>query len=91
MERGLSDLDNLLAALPKDTLKHRQSERLATLRSVAEQQRTHLENPQASITDRIVPLRQPHVRPIVRGKAGHPVEFGQKLGFAGVDGYTRCV
>ena len=88
VERGLSDLDNLLAALPKDTLKHRQWERLATLRSVAEQQRTHLENPQASIPDRIVNLRQPHVRPIVRGKAGHPVEFGQKLGFSVVDGYT---
>ena len=88
VERGLSDLDNLLAALPKDTLKHCQWERLATLRSVAEQQRTHLENPQASIPDRIVNLRQPHVRPIVRGKAGHPVEFGQKLGFSGVDGYT---
>ena len=89
VERGLSDLDNLLAALPKDMLKHRQWERLATLRSVAEQQRTHLENPQASIPDRIVNLRQPHVRPIVRGKAGHPVEFGQKLGFSVVDGYRN--
>ena len=28
------------------------------------------------------------MRPIVRGKAGHPVEFGQKLGFSVVDGYT---
>ena len=34
-------------------------------------------------------LRQPHVRPIVRGKAGHPVEFGQKLGFSVVDGYRN--
>jgi hypothetical protein len=29
--------------------------------------------------DRIVSLSQPHIRPIVRGKAGTPVEFGAKL------------
>ena len=29
--------------------------------------------------DRIVSLSQPHIRPIVRGKAGKSVEFGAKL------------
>ncbi|MHC5596709.1 MAG: hypothetical protein ACYTXC_12335 [Nostoc sp.] len=29
-----------------------------------------------SIDDRIVSLTQPHIRPIVRGKAGKAVEFG---------------
>ena len=29
--------------------------------------------------DRIVSISQPHVRPIVRGKASHTVEFGLKL------------
>ena len=28
---------------------------------------------------RIVSLNQPHIRPIVRGKAGKAVEFGAKL------------
>ncbi len=32
-----------------------------------------------SIADRIVSLYQPHVRPIVRGKAKSPVEFGAKI------------
>jgi len=32
-----------------------------------------------SIEDRIVSLTQPHIRPIVRGKAGKSVEFGAKL------------
>lgn len=32
-----------------------------------------------SVTDRIVSIRQPWVRPIVRGKASAPVEFGPKL------------
>jgi len=38
--------------------------------------------------DRIVSLRQPHVRCIVRGKAGRPYEFGQKLHLSVVNGFT---
>ena len=36
--------------------------------------------------DRIVSISQPHVRPIVRGKAKHKVEFGSKLSVSLVDG-----
>lgn len=32
-----------------------------------------------TVADRIVSISQPHVRPIVRGKAGKRVEFGAKL------------
>lgn len=42
-----------------------------------------------SVPDRIVSLSQPWVRPIVRGKAGKPVEFGAKLDISVVDGFTR--
>ena len=38
------------------------------------------------IDDRIVSMAQPHVRPIVRGKAGKPVEFGAKLSASDVKG-----
>ena len=38
------------------------------------------------IEDRIVSLTQPHVRPIVRGKVGTPVEFGSKLSVSCVNG-----
>ena len=41
-----------------------------------------------SIPDRIVHLRQPHVRPIVRGKAGRDTEFGAKMSCSLVDGYV---
>ena len=34
-------------------------------------------------------MSQPFVRPIVRGKAGKPVEFGAKLDISVVDGWTR--
>jgi transposase, IS5 family len=40
------------------------------------------------IENRIVSLHQPHVRPIVRGKAGHPVEFGAKISVSLVDGFS---
>ena len=37
---------------------------------------------------RIISIFQPHVRPIVRGKAGAGTEFGAKIGAAIVEGYT---
>ena len=46
------------------------------------------ENKKKSIDDRIVSLNQPHIRPIVRGKAGKTVEFGAKLSASSFDGYV---
>ena len=40
------------------------------------------------IANRIVSISQPHVRPIVRGKAGTPVEFGAKISVSVVDGVS---
>jgi IS5 family transposase len=40
------------------------------------------------IEDRIVNLTQPHVRPIVRGKAKAKVEFGAKIAIIMVNGYA---
>ena len=41
-----------------------------------------------SCKDRIVSIFQPHVRPIVRGKASAKVEFGAKIGVSIVKGYN---
>ena len=46
---------------------------------VYEQQRYMYENKVHSIPDRIVSISQPYIRPIVRGKAAAPVEFGAKM------------
>jgi IS5 family transposase len=48
----------------------------------------HLSDKCYSIEDRIVSLTQPHIRPIVRGKAGKPVEFGAKLSASCRNGYV---
>ncbi len=40
------------------------------------------------ISDRIVSISQPHVRPIVRGKAERKTEFGAKISASVADGYV---
>lgn len=42
-----------------------------------------------TVADRIVSVSQPFIRPIVRGKAAKPVEFGAKLDISVSDGWTR--
>ena len=51
------------------------------------QQRKMHERRLRSVSGRIVSIAQPHVRPIVRGKAGVPTEFGAKVSVSLVDGY----
>jgi transposase, IS5 family len=46
------------------------------------------ENESKRVDDRIVSITQPHIRPIVRGKAGKPVEFGAKLSVSCFDQYV---
>ena len=70
-------------------LPPRQTERLGTIRAVHEQQKYMYDNRTHSVPDRIVSVSQPFVRPIVRGKAGKPVEFDVKLDISVVDGWTR--
>jgi len=55
---------------------------------VYRQQQWMWSNNKQSIADRIVSITQPHIRPIVRGKAGTAVEFGAKLSATRVDGYV---
>ena len=49
------------------------------IRKVYEQQKYMYENKVHSVPDRIVSISQPYIRPIVRGKADAPVEFGVKM------------
>lgn len=64
-------------------------EQLAVIQSIHDQQRQMLDRRSHRTEHRIVNLQQPHVRPIVRGKAGHETEFGAKLTASLIDGYTR--
>ncbi len=69
-------------------LSHRQYKMLLVATEVYRQQLWMYENKKQSIEDRIVSLSQPHIRPIVRGKAGKTVEFGAKFSVSCFDGYV---
>jgi len=88
VEKNLQTLEKLVGEAGESAFIPKRLKRLETIRLVVKQQREMLEKGIRSCTDRIVNLRQPHVRPIVRGKAGAPVEFGQKLELSVVDGFT---
>ncbi len=62
--------------------------RLIIIKRLYEQQKEMFETGKHSISGRIVSISQPHVRPIVRGKAGAKVEFGAKVSISLVNGYA---
>jgi len=88
VEKNLETLDMMLDKISMDDFGMEHWARLITICKIAEQQRWHYENPGKPVPDRIVSVRQPHIRPIVRGKARGEVEFGQKISFSIVDGFT---
>ena len=87
VRKNLEVLDSLPMEVVK-ILKSKHLKRLETIRKVWEQQTEMAEKKTHAVEDRIVNLRQPHVRPIVRGKTRSPVEFGQKITVSVVNGFT---
>jgi hypothetical protein len=84
----LAHIDQLIAAgASLSWLSKRQYKMLLVVAEVDRQQLEMFTKIKRSTPDRIVSLTQPHVRPIVRGKAGKPVEFGAKLSATCVNGY----
>lgn len=79
----------ILDKADKSLLNDRQRCKLEIIRKLYEQQREMYENESRSVQDRIVSLSQPHVRPIVRGKAGASVEFGAKIATSVVNGFCH--
>jgi hypothetical protein len=89
IKRNLGHIDQLIAAgASLSSLSTRQYKMLLVVAEAYRQQLWMYENKQQRIDDRIVSLSQPHVRPIVRGKAGRPVEFGAKLSASYINGYV---
>lgn len=78
VRRDLKYVDEFLA-LDDVKLTEKQAEMLDVIRKIYEQQKFMFENNTHSVENRIVSISQPYIRPIVRGKAKSPVEFGAKL------------
>lgn len=60
---------------------------LLVIHEIYRQQKDMFGRESHSVDDRIVNIAQPHVRPIVRGKAGSEVEFGAKIALSRINGY----
>lgn len=89
LRRNLAHIDTLIAAgASLEKLDKQLQRKLLVISELFRQQQWMYQQRQRRIEDRIVSIAQPHVRPIVRGKAGTPVEFGAKIAISCVDGYV---
>ena len=77
VRRDLRYIDEFIAQ--EIEFDEKQLERIAVIRKVYEQQNYMYCNKTHTVPDRIVSISQPYIRPIVRGKAKSPTEFGAKL------------
>jgi len=84
--RNLKTIGHLAEHTPLTHLDRRQYHNLLVLQELYRQQHWMYENRCHRISGRIVSISQPHVRPIVRGKASAAVEFGAKLSASLVEG-----
>ncbi|WP_009546165.1 IS5-like element ISCysp18 family transposase [Crocosphaera subtropica] len=88
IEKNLVSIEKLiLEGATLNSLNKRQRNLLEAVKKVHEQQLQMWEKETKSVPERIVSITQPHIRPIVRGKAGKPTEFGAKLSVSYVDNY----
>ena len=91
LRRNFGYIDNLLDMFEQGAfpLNHTEQRYLWVIQEVYRQQNYMYRNNTHQCEHRIVSIHQPHVRPIVRGKARSKVEFGSKLGVSLNCGYAR--
>lgn len=73
----------------KGSLSGKDQEQFKVIEVLYAQLKQMYEQRSNRVDDRIVSLRQPRVRPIVRGKAREATEFGSKIAVSVVKGYFR--
>ncbi len=88
VKRNLKTIDRMVEEGLLVSLDKRLYRLLLVTKELYRQQQWMYENRTHSIPNRIVSLYQPQVRPIVRGKAKSPVEFGAKVSISLVDGFS---
>lgn len=93
LKRDIKHIDDILSKIePVDFLTYPQmykfTERHKIVKEVYSQQYYMHRNNVRSVPDRIVSISQPHIRPIVRGKAGKSVEFGAKISLSLSEGFS---
>jgi hypothetical protein len=85
---AIRQLVSLILSIGLDCLTERQWDRFDLICRVYLQQKEMYDNNTNRCEGKILNLRQPHVRAILRGKARSKYEYGQKLALSLVDGYA---
>ena len=88
VRRDLKNIEFLAEKSTIERLRGKEYRDLLVIGEVYRQQEQMYKEGKRRIEDRIVSISQPHVRPIKRGKAGSPVEFGAKISVSLVEGYA---
>ena len=89
VRRNLQNIEKQLKTVEIAVLNRLERERLCVSRELYRQQEEMYRTRTRRVNDRIVSMEQPHVRPIVRGKSGSPVEFGSKVLLSVENGWVR--
>jgi len=90
VRRDIKVLEQMLNRREKhQSLKERDIKMFEVIRQIYRQQKWMYDHKTHTVKDRIVSLYQWWVRPIVRGKDRHKVEFGSKINVSEVDGFCR--
>ena len=88
LKRNLGHIDRMAGVGLLKFLDKRLYRLLLVIKELYRQQYRMYENRTHKVSDRIVSLYQPHVRPMVRGKAKSSVEFGAKVSISLVNGFS---
>lgn len=88
LRRNLKSIDKLLDSRGVLPLESKDQRYLMVIHTLYQQQLEMYEQKKHSVSDRIVSIHQPHVRPIVRGKLKAKVEFGSKIHVSLTNGFA---
>lgn len=88
LKRNIAHIHTMLDGFERFPLPRKLQERFWVVQTLYDQQRQMHSERRHRVEDRIVSIHQPHVRPMVRNKAGVKVEFGSKLHLSLVDGFA---
>lgn len=88
VRRDLAIIEKLVELVGLGLLSKQQLKNLWVINELYRQQKIMYRTREHRIEDRIVSITQPHVRPVLRGKAGAQTEFGAKVAISIVDGYA---
>ena len=88
LKRNIQSIHLLLDTFESIPFSKKEYKYWFVIQHLYDQQKQMYDSKTHSIDHRLVSIHQPHVRPIVRGKAKAKVEFGSKINLSMVDGLS---